>query len=328
MNIHTFTGGCRRPAILRYGIALSLIAIAAIVRILFLHDLGTSLPYTTLYPAVAIAAIFGGIGPGLFATLLSTLVASFFWIEPIGALSVANATDELGLLVFVLNSAIVSFVSEALLRAGVRANETDTALKIARERQQADESLRQSKNCLDRMAEQTRAMIWEVDAEGRYKYISNMSEAITGYRLEDIVGCRHFYDLHPDSGREDFKSKAFDMFRRKESFRNLKNPIQTKDGRIIWVSTDGVPVLNADGTLAGYWGIDTDITGREQSEKELIKSEERLHAALEHIGEGVMIATEAGEIIYLNPAARRMHGFQGAQEGRGPLEALLSTFQL
>ena len=77
-----------------------------------------------------------------------------------------------------------------------------------------------------------------------------------------------------------------------------------------------------------FVAIVTDITGRKQAEQALRTSEARLSTALDHLGEGVLIATEAGEIFYWNPAARAMHGFTAPDEGCGPIKDLLHDFQL
>ncbi|MEI7650097.1 MAG: PAS domain S-box protein, partial [Methanomicrobiales archaeon] len=45
------------------------------------------------------------------------------------------------------------------------------------------------------------------------------------------------------------------------------NSIQSRDGREVWVSTNGIPLLDADGTLRGYRGSDTDITDRIRAEE-------------------------------------------------------------
>jgi PAS domain S-box-containing protein len=47
------------------------------------------------------------------------------------------------------------------------------------------------------MAEQAREMIWEVNAEGLYTYVSRGCELITGYNPDEIVEKMYFYDLHP-----------------------------------------------------------------------------------------------------------------------------------
>jgi hypothetical protein len=37
-------------------------------------------------------------------------------------------------------------------------------------------------------------------------------------------------------------------------------------GHIVWVSMNGIPMMNADGSLRGYQGNDTDITERKHAE--------------------------------------------------------------
>jgi PAS domain S-box-containing protein len=135
-------------------------------------------------------------------------------------------------------------------------------------RQQQAE-LAESKDRFDQLAEQSDTFAWEVNTDGLYTYVSHVVEQVLGYRPEELVGRRHFYDLHPEDRREAFKTAAFEMFEQGEQFRGLENSIQTKDGRLVSVSTNGLPLLNADGTLRGYCGSDTDITERKQAEDKL-----------------------------------------------------------
>ncbi len=146
------------------------------------------------------------------------------------------------------------------------------------------EQLRESEARFDQLAAQSGTIAWEVDAQGLYTYVSHVSEAVWGYRPDELVGRMHFYDLHPESGREAFKKAAFAVFERKEPFQNLVNAVQAKDGREVWVSTNGIPLLNADGTLRGYRGSDTDITERKRAERYQHLSAEILGALNEPLG--------------------------------------------
>ena len=147
------------------------------------------------------------------------------------------------------------------------------------EREKAEEKLQESKDRFDQLAEQSSTIAWEVDVDGLYTYVSHVAEQVFGYSTEELVGRMHFYDLHPQDGRKTFKTAAFEVFKRKEWFVALVNAIRTKDGRIIWVSTNGFPLLNADGTLRGYRGSDTDITKRKEDELTLKFAKEQAEAA-------------------------------------------------
>ena len=145
------------------------------------------------------------------------------------------------------------------------------------ERKKTEEALQESKLRVDQLAEQSRIIAWEVDSQGLYTYVSHVSEAVWGYRPEELVGCMHFYDLHPEPGREAFRIASSATFERKESFHNLINAVQAKDGHVIWVSTTGIPLLNGDETLRGYRGSDTDITDRKKAEDAVLAANKKLN---------------------------------------------------
>ena len=126
--------------------------------------------------------------------------------------------------------------------------------------------LKESESRLDQLIEQSRTIAWEVDADGLYTYVSHFSDTVLGYRPDELVNRMHFYELHPESGREAFRAAAFAVFDRKEIFQNVENKVQAKDGSHVWFSTNGLPLLNSDGTLRGYRGSDKDITDQKRAE--------------------------------------------------------------
>jgi PAS domain S-box-containing protein len=154
-------------------------------------------------------------------------------------------------------------------------------------------TVRESESRFDQLAEQGRTIVWEVDAHGRYTYVSRMSEAVLGHRPDELAGRMHFYDLHPESGRKAFKQAALAVFERKEPFLGLEYPAQTRDGRTVWISTNGIPLLNADGTLRGYRGSDVDITERKRAEA-------LLRATMEAVADGVLAVDDRGAVLCRN----------------------------
>lgn len=145
---------------------------------------------------------------------------------------------------------------------------------MARQIASREEVLLESNRRFEQLAKQSQTVHWEVNADGLYTFVTGVSEAVFGYSPEELIRNLHFYDLHPEKGREAFKAAAFEVFARKEHFHNLENPIQTKDGRIVWVSTDGIPLLDAHGNLSGYRGSDTNITERRRVENALREANE------------------------------------------------------
>jgi PAS domain S-box-containing protein len=135
------------------------------------------------------------------------------------------------------------------------------------EQKRTEQALRESQARYDQLAEQSRTFTWEVDADGLYTFVSHVVEQVLGYRPEELVGKRHFYDLHPADGRDAFRTAAFAVFARRARFEGLDNPAVTRAGQQVWLATSGIPVLGKDGELQGYRGSDTDITAGHQTEQ-------------------------------------------------------------
>ena len=166
-------------------------------------------------------------------------------------------------------------------------------------------TLRESEQRLEELAAQSRTWAWEVDADGLYTYASRVVEDVLGYAPEDLVGRLHFYDLHPEERRDEFKAAAFAVFARRESFVGLENRVVAADGRTVWLSTNGIPVLGERGELLGYRGADTDITERRQTGTDL----HRFRLMVDRANYGAAVAAMDGTLVYVNEAMAAMHGW-------------------
>src|SRR5215216_2557196 len=73
------------PRLPWYGLAVGLSALALLIMLLSWPLMEPSVFFLFL-AAVTISALYGGLGPGLAATLLSALAANFFFLAPYNAL--------------------------------------------------------------------------------------------------------------------------------------------------------------------------------------------------------------------------------------------------
>jgi PAS domain S-box-containing protein len=154
-----------------------------------------------------------------------------------------------------------------------------TIESISREitkRKKAEEALRAREERFRQIAENSEEWIWEVDTDGLYIYSSPTVEKILGYRPEEIVGKKHFYDLFHHQDREEMKKRVLKGFALRQSFRDFVNRNVSKTGKTVWLSTSGVPILDEKGSFLGYRGADTDITNHKLSEEERAKLEAQL----------------------------------------------------
>lgn len=190
------------------------------------------------------------------------------------------------------------------------------------ERVRAEEALRESEARFDQSAQQSRTVVWEVDAEGRFTYVSHGVETVLGYRPDELVGQRHFYDLYPAENRETVRAAMFEVFRRRDAIRNYESLARTKDGRPVWVVSNGIPCLNADGTLRGYRGSNMDITERKRAEEALRESEERARAIHDNLPDGLVYQIDSGadgkqrRFSFVSKGVERLHGITADEAAR------------
>ncbi len=122
-------------------------------------------------------------------------------------------------------------------------------------RKMSESALRVSERRFIDIAENANEWIWEVDANGKYTYASPTITKILGYTSEEMLN-RYFYDFfHPDD-RETLKQEAFKVFASKGAFREFINRNVHKNGKSVWLTTSGIPVLGKSGELLGYRGAD------------------------------------------------------------------------
>ena len=112
--------GARFPGITRYAAAVLFIFGATGLKLLAWHDAENNLPFAVYYAATAAAAWTGGLGPGLLATLLASLCARYFFMEPLRSLSVGSPALAARELVFIAEGMALSFLSARSARGFAR----------------------------------------------------------------------------------------------------------------------------------------------------------------------------------------------------------------
>lgn len=141
------------------------------------------------------------------------------------------------------------------------------------ERRLALAGLRESERRFSQVAESAGEWIWEVDTDGLYTFSSPVVEEMLGYTPDEIVGKKHFYELFNSENKEETKRRALQLFTSKQPLKEFINQNVHKDGTLVWLSTTGSPILDKEGKLLGYQGVDTDITQRRKVEEALKEGE-------------------------------------------------------
>ncbi len=197
-----------------YVVAIALIATAAALRLWPLQALGSRLTWLTFYPAVMVAALYGGFYVGLLGTFLSCLTILFLWPVFLDHPFIQDSIDWLGMAVFVATCIMISGVAEAMRRARARERNASEQLEAANinlqeeiaERKRIEEEIQTLNAELEqRVAERTaelvktvetlqaemteRKRVEEVVRESEERYRSLFENMLDGY-----AHCRMMYE--------------------------------------------------------------------------------------------------------------------------------------
>jgi two-component sensor histidine kinase len=114
-----------------YALAILLVAVATGLR----WSLGLLTfwvqAFTTFYPAVLIATLVGGAGPGIFATLLSAMVCWLLFLPPFPNLWHLSLADEINLITFLLASLVIVWATEHYRSVTKRLRDEEALRKLA-----------------------------------------------------------------------------------------------------------------------------------------------------------------------------------------------------
>ena len=156
-----------------------------------------------------------------------------------------------------------------------RTNEA-LAREIA-EHRLAEDALKESEAHYRLLTESASDVVWKLDRNYRFTYISPADERLRGYRADEVIGS-HVFEMFNEAGIASL-NEAARLRQEAEQQGNLSGNSTfeaqhlCKDGRWIWVEISATPERDANGVVTGYHGISRDITERKEHEKELLTIE-------------------------------------------------------
>jgi len=169
----------------QYGIPLVAVLVAALLRAALEPLWGARLPFFTFYPAVMLSAWCSGFRAGVLATLVSTLVIDFLWLEKVFDLTSSRDAGELvAVALFVIVGVGISGAAESAHRYRRRLEATAAA-----ERRLLQERMA--------LLECTNQGLFGVDREGRCTFINRACAEMLGWRADEVLGRDMHELLHP-----------------------------------------------------------------------------------------------------------------------------------
>ena len=278
-----------------YAVALLLVAASLLLRFLLQRWLGDNVPYLLFFPAVMVAAWYGGLGPGVLATATSTLAAMYVFLPPAG-LAIAGAADSISLALFAAIGLGISWLNHQLRSTEVAQRAAATLAASRAER-------------LDAIINTTVDGIIVIDTKGTIEAFNRGAQRLFGYSESDVMG-RNVNILMPSPDHEQHDGY-------------LERYLRSGQARIIGIGRE-VRGRRRDGTVfplhlsVGEMSIDGqrkftgmlhDLTTRVQLENQLRASEARWRAIIDSAVDGIIVIDAHGRIEAFNPAAERLFGY-------------------
>jgi len=182
------------------------------------------------------------------------------------------------------------------------------------EHKQAEEALRKSEEHYRLLAENATDVIFTMDMDLHYTYISPSVTSLRGYSAEEVMPQSIEQTLTPESFEVAMKTWAEELatenMEQKDLLRSrvLELEMRCKDGSTVWTEVKLTSLRDPDGQAVGIQGVTRDITERRRAEDALRKSEEQFRSLIENAQDAIVILNPDITIRYQSPSMERMMG--------------------
>jgi PAS domain S-box-containing protein len=152
----------------RYGTAVAAVLAALLLKLLIAAQTQFATPFLLFLGAVLFSSWFGGIGPGLLATLLAVVSADYFFLPPLHSLAGYSREQASRILQFIGEGTFISLLS------GLRRY---YALQAHRRSEELHVTLRSLADA-----------VITTDARGAVVFLNPVAESLTGHAAADAAG--------------------------------------------------------------------------------------------------------------------------------------------
>ncbi|HEV2668192.1 MAG TPA: PAS domain-containing protein, partial [Blastocatellia bacterium] len=266
---------------------------------LFLNEaLSGSLPLTLFIIPVVVSAWFGGLGPGLMATLLCGLASDYFLTEPHFSFFSMDTADWERLMLFLATSGLLNWLimmmrsarQEVEARARdaeqrqIQLEEQIAERELARaERERLIAELETERARLNAIVEHIPAGVLLAEApSGRIVMGNPQVERILGHPAvmsPDVESYRDWLSYYLNGRRVEGRESVLARTLQGEVVTGQEILYHRGDGIKAWVRVSGAPISDAGGNVVGGVVLITDIDEEKRASEALRINQERLNLA-------------------------------------------------
>ncbi|MFF2910420.1 PAS domain S-box protein [Paenibacillus sp. NPDC057934] len=174
------------------------------------------------------------------------------------------------------------------------------------ERKQYEMKLLESENRYKSLFEYNPSAISAMDLQGRTLSVNSSLLHLTGYSRDNLLLSAFTEVVDPDE--LDNVLQRFELASGGEA-QTFESRLIHRDGHVVEVSVIYVPIM-VSGTVAGVFAITSDITERKRHLEQIEKLSYEHALILNSVSEGIFGVNLTGEMMFINPAAAGMLGYE------------------
>jgi len=163
----------------------------------------------------------------------------------------------------------IQFTNRGFFDDEGRLVETQAVGRDITELKHMEEELRASEKHYRLLTEDVADVVWKLDNDYRFTYISPADEMLRGYSADEVIG-HTIFEITTTEGITNLGEKF--SLRQASERQGTRTGTLTfelqqicKDGRLVWTEMLSTPERDAQGLITGYHGITRDITARKQA---------------------------------------------------------------
>ena len=181
------------------------------------------------------------------------------------------------------------------------------------EQKRSEAALRESEERFRTLVANVPGVIYRCapDDDWTMSFMSDAIETLAGYGADEFIGnaTRTYAGIIHDDDRHDVARAVSDALAVGEPF-SIEYRITHADGSVRWVSEEGRPVYDPDGSLLWLDGVIFDVTDQKRTQDERVRTQALLDSVVEHIPTPLFVKdAEELRFVRVNRAAEEMWGY-------------------
>jgi PAS domain S-box-containing protein len=300
----------------RYAIALLIAAAAIGGRWILDPLLGASVPFITLFLAVAAASWVGGLGPGLVTLVAGAAASSSQFLTSTESLRVGAAGEAVALGMYLLTGATIAAIAASQRRA------RRLAVEATRKAHDALHAVRLQREQLQITLSSIGDAVIVTDRDGNVTLLNPVAQRLTGWSADEACG-RPLPEVFPiinELTRQPAENPVSRVLAT-GAVVGLANhtALIARDGTERPIDDSAAPILDEGGTIRGVVLVFRDISARRRDEEQRA----RLAAIVETSDDAILSKSLDGTVRTWNPAAERLFGYSTEEMVGQPVQRLV-----